>query len=403
MMLQTLGRRWWLVIMLMVPVLIAMPLLTACGGDDNDDETTSATNQATTITSAQTTGAKPTTTATGDEPVKIGVITTWSGPAAMLGMYYIDPIIKVVEKQVEDMGGILGGRRVAFVKYDTGGQVSEALSGATKLLTADKVSAISDVADEEKVFFASSLTLPDVADKKYTAVCSISDQSTIDDAVRLISEVMTPTPQTVGIITFNDPGARNWTKGVTEGLDAAGIEVIYEELITHDIMDFSPYLTNLKYEDPDCVVTSLDNAQYLAIAKQIMELGGWGDMQMIAFGLAAAAAGMPGAEGWIIVSPWHVSQDDPESVRFKEDFEAVNGKLPQDLHVYFYNTLWTAVHAIELAGTDDPADIAEEARSGNLEFDTPMGRAHIGTDGENGLRNMYVQVQEGGVIVPFSQ
>jgi len=110
---------------------------------------------------------------------------------------------------------------------------------------------------------------------------------------------------------------------------------------------------------------------------------------------------MPGAEGWVVATAWHPSQDDPVSLQFKEDFEAVNGKSPQDLHVYFYNTLWTAIHAIELAGTDDPVDIARAARSGSLEFDTPMGKAHFDTNGESDLRNVYVQIQKGGVIVPF--
>jgi len=177
--------------------------------------------------------------------------------------------------------------------------------------------------------------------------------------------------------------------------------VVYKEFIDQNVTDLSPYLTKILYEDPDCLFLVLGTGQFMAVAKQITDLGGWGDMKVAAIGTASSAIGMPGADGWILMTAWHPSKDDPESVKYKEDYEAVNGQLPSDLDVYFYNCLWTAIHAIELAGTDNREDIAQAARSGNLEFDTPMGRQHLGPDGVSILRQMYVQIQEDGVVVPF--
>jgi hypothetical protein len=45
-----------------------------------------------------------------------------------------DPIIKLVEHQVKDMGGILGGRNIKIVKYDNRGSVAEAGAGAVQLI-----------------------------------------------------------------------------------------------------------------------------------------------------------------------------------------------------------------------------------------------------------------------------
>ena len=88
--------------------------------------------------------------------------------------------------------------------------------------------------------------------------------------------------------------------------------------------------------------------------------------------------------------------------KFKEDYEAANGKLPIDMHAYFYNAIWAAIYAIELAGTDDPEAIAQAARSGNLEFDTPSGRAHFGPDGHSGLGHSFIQIQD-KALVPYQQ
>jgi len=410
------SKQWLILTVGLMLLLMTMLLLAACDDDDETEEPTTTTSQATATTSARPTSTQLTTATASDKPVKIGVLSAWTGPLAMMGLFYTDPIIKVVEKQVEAMGGILEGRPVKFVRYDSGGQTAKAIGGAKKLLMDDKVSvlaiggsspaeasAVADVAEEEKVLFACVTPILDVADREYTVVCSISSQVSYEDPARLILELMIPRPQTAGFLSYEDPEMIELYDELRQKLEAAGIEIVYEEYVTVGTMDFSPYLTKVKYADPDVIHVVMDAGQYLAIAKQITELGGWGDIKLSVYGLASPAAHLPGAEGWFVISPWHPSLDDPESLKFKESFEAVNGRLPTDLHVYFYNTLWTAIHAIELAGNDDPVEVAKAARSGNLEFDTPMGRAVYGTDGNNGLRNIFVQIHEGGVMVPLAE
>jgi len=396
-------------LILLAALTLLLVLIPACGGDDDHNEVTSATSQAATTTSAQSTTA----TSSG-EPVKIGVLSAWSGGGGMAGLYYADSTIKTVEEQLEEMGGILGGRSVEFVKFDTGGQVAEAVSGVKKLVTKDNVSvlaiggnspaevlAVSDAAEEERVLFVTVSPIQDIAEKEFTIEGSISCEGTRQDDQKVIFELLTPRPETFAFMSFDDPQSRYSIEKTTEATENAGIETVYGQYVGANITDLSPYLTKIKYEDPDCLFLNVGSPQFMAIAKQIMDLGGWGDIQVVAVGTASSAKNMPGAEGWILVTAWHPSKDDPESTKLKEDFEAVNGELPTDLHVYFYNTLWTAVHAIEQADTDDPEDIARYARSGNLEFDSPMGRQHIGTDGMSTVHQISVQIQEGGVVVPF--
>jgi ABC-type branched-subunit amino acid transport system substrate-binding protein len=70
--------------------------------------------------------------------VKLGVIHAWSGPLAVSGQL-ANQVIAVVGQQVKDMGGILGGRQVEFVKGDDGGVVAQSVAQADKLALEDNV------------------------------------------------------------------------------------------------------------------------------------------------------------------------------------------------------------------------------------------------------------------------
>jgi len=66
---------------------------------------------------------------------------------------------------------------------------------------------------------------------------------------------------------------------------------------------------------------------------------------------------------------------------------------------FCYNCFWTAVRAIQLAGSDDPDKVAQALRSGNLEWDSAWGRLRIAPDGIGEINGMVAQVQEGGKLV----
>ena len=89
--------------------------------------------------------------------------------------------------------------------------------------------------------------------------------------------------------------------GVRDRLKADGIDIVYEQYFPQDTVDFSPYITKIKYLNPDLLVTYLnDTGQAITINKQIMELGGWGSMKYFCAtepGAAKAAVTMPSAVG----------------------------------------------------------------------------------------------------------
>src|SRR4030042_1730207 len=132
----------WLVSFTVLSLLLLMVLPACGGGGEETTPTFNATPTATATTNATPTPTRTATpTPTPSGPIKIGAITSWSGTAALSGMHFADPVIKLVEKQLEDMGGILGGRMVRVVKYDNRASVAEAAAGATKLILEAKGSA----------------------------------------------------------------------------------------------------------------------------------------------------------------------------------------------------------------------------------------------------------------------
>ena len=82
---------------------------------------------------------------------------------------------------------------------------------------------------------------------------------------------------------------------------------------------------------------------------------------------------------------------------FEDAFKQKYSRLPDPSLTYFYNCFWTAIKAIELAGTDDPGKVAQALRSGNLEWDSAWGPLRI-VNGTGNVRGMVALVHEGGEL-----
>jgi len=408
---------WCKFIALALAVVLILPILAACGKEKENAPTPLPTSTATpTATPTAAPTATPTPAPSG--PVKIGAIIAWSGPIAMSGML-VDQVIPLVEEQVKNMGGILGGREVKFIRGDDRGTVADAAGQARNLALDDKVTiltlggesaaqftAVADVADELQVPYVAMSVIYGVAAKKYCAYL-YGFEAVHSRIASFIADVLKP--KTVAFLLYDAEdshtmlGGAEGVSGVRDRLKAKGIDIIYEQFFPQGTADFTPYLTKIKYLNPDLMVSWLnDNSQAVTINKQIMELGGWGGMKYFSStepGAAKAAVTMPSAVGTYTSALWLPGSDEPGMKAFEYAFTQKYGRLPDPTLTYFYNDFWTAIKAIELAGTDDPGKVAQALRSGNLEWDSAWGPLSIATDGIGQVSMMVVQVQEGGKLV----
>jgi len=381
----------------LVIVLCVLVLVPACGGGGGKTEQTEV------------------------KPVKIGVIQSWSGPAAGAGSLG-DFNLELVDWLIDKEGGILvGGERrpVQWIRYDDAGSVAQDAVGATKLILQDKVSVViwggittaqligvASVTDPAKVLFATYGSDKTVAtDIKWM----ISTIPFVEQKVDLVSQVVSELfkAKTVALIAndvIDGRYAMNLAKDLFKPL---GIKVVSEQYIPFSVQDLSPYITKIKYGNPDVLITNITTGQYGTLFKQILELGGWGSMKTIAIpGGELNLRQLPGAQGTYSLTAYVEGSSDSPGARAFE--EAIAGKMQdsgwaaKSKSLNPTETLFTAalsaVRAIEFAGTDDPAKIAEAARSGKLEFDTPMGHMRILPDGTNDLKSFLVQIVDGKAV-----
>jgi branched-chain amino acid transport system substrate-binding protein len=402
--------RHWLVFVLLSIAVIMVP---ACGGGAKQG------NKVTTLmpisTPSQTSAS---TTSAPSEPVKIGAITSWSGPAAMSGIMLGEPIIKMVEKQVRDMGGILGGRGVQVVRFDNYASVPRAQAGVKKLVLDDKVSAIvwggvneeeiavvADTAEESRVLFVAVGPVANPEKHRFT-VSGTFECRYMEDMINLTLKAFKA--RTIAILADGSLNASTMLTNIKKDLQEYGVEIIDERYVPSLTNDYVSYLTQIKSEEPDVLFLDFGISEpVISIARQIMEFkqsGGWCDTKIVTFSGAESAVNSPGAQGWYLLTPWILGLDYPGSRKYVNDYQVMFGKQPLASQIYYYNCIWTAIHAIELAGTDtDLVKIAATVRSGKLEWDTPMGHAHYKLDGSSGLHPVLACIKDGKLVpVPLT-
>jgi len=413
---------------MMVLILVLVLTLPAIGGCDDDDGGTSTvtiTRTATaTQTATQTATSTPTATSTRDtRPIKIGGIADYSGQGAITGQY-ANAATELIKMQIEEQGGILNGRPLKVISEDCEGVVSKASVSAQKLVRTDKVSAmvwggvtsanghaVAAVTDPARVFFAtlfSDTTL--VSDYTYTAYAgSASATSYQRITIKAVQNLFHPA--TIVYVVMKAPAAQALSKAVKKECEDIGIKT--EGYIELDVenLDIAPIATRLRYLSPDLVLYWLPVNNIIALNTSMEAQGGWGDIEtfsVYAYGAATQVAQGRGSDGMYTVTGWWDNPGDPAvtayTTAWKKAFAEGRGAfkafgpMPDNNVALYYNCLKAVIAAIELAGTDDPEEVAKAALSGKLQFESAMGLATVDTDGSNNLLPKVLRI-EGGKFV----
>jgi len=386
-------------------------LLPAWGDGDGEDEILTPAKTPIATQAQQTPPPTATPEPSSDEPVRIGLLADWTGPTGITGPM-VDQIGDLVHEQVEEMGGLLGGRPLNIVKADSAGTVSGAVAGFRKLCleavsvvvggAANAAGTLVNVqtAEDEKVPYVNwGLAPDDLTDYPYTVrAVTIKTKPMAQQAMDFVLEELKP--RTVAILLDNSE-MYELSDELKWRLETGGVKIVQTEYIQLGTADFTPYLTKTKYHEPDVVINAFANpSAYIAIYRQIMDLGGWGDIQFLSMApISLLGSNMPGAQGTYHLVSWYAESPVPGNQEFVQAMRAKYGRDPNIAQFYAYTCLWTAIHAIELAGSDDPQDIAQAMRSGHLEWESPVGLYRIGADGEHNITGHIVVVTEGKPVL----
>lgn len=348
-------------------------------------------------------------TAQAAEPLRIGMIATYSGPYADYGRQFDAGIALYLKEH----GGKIAGRQVEIVRKDTGGPAPDAAKRmAQELIVRDKVSFISGL---------------DFSPNAY-AVGAIATQAKVPAIVmNAASSAITTSSPYVARLSFTvqqvtDPMARWMVKeGVKEaytvvadyasGVDAetafkkaftaAGGKVTGEVRTPMNNPDFSAYVQRIKDAKPQAVFFFFPSGVMPPAFLKV-----WKERGMEQAGIKLYATGEATDDSYLdatgdvalgLVTSHHYSyaHKSAKNEKFVKDFTAQFGTSMRPS--YFAVTAYDALAAIELALAKTKGDTSGEkvmeALKG-LKFESPRGPVEIDPVTRDIVQTVYIRKTE---------
>jgi branched-chain amino acid transport system substrate-binding protein len=336
---------------------------------------------------AQDTPAQP--PAAGD-PLKVAILAPLSGPVPTFGASTRDGALMAIDEWNE-RGGVLG-RQVQAIVEDSQCTPGPAVNAANKVIDSDGVRFIIG-----EVCSSASIPVSEITEQR--GILQISPTSTNTDVTlnadgstkRFVfracfidpfqGDVMATFARNQGHETafvLFDQG-NDYVLGLSEAFQesftAKGGQIVGTAAYTSADTDFSAILTQVQAANPDVLylpdyynIVNLVGAQAKQIGITAAMMGG--------DGWDSADLDMSAAEGGYFSNHYSPEEERPVVQDFVQRYQDRHGAVPDALATLAYDAANLLLAAIEEAGTDDPAVVADtlaaisyEAVSGIITFD----------------------------------
>lgn len=313
--------------------------------------------------------------ASGD--LKIGMVYELTGNTATYGTSAANGA-KLAFKEINAAGGVLG-KQIQLVTADNKGEPSESANAMTKVITQDKVVAVtgftvsscgiaaSSVAEANKIPFVAAATVnPKVTVdgntgkvKQYTfRACFIdSFQGNVGANFALRSLKV----KKAAVLTDS---SSDYSKGLTqifkEAFVKGGGEIAGEESYLQKDQDFKPVLTKLKAQNAELLYIPGYYEDVGKIIKQARELGitvpilgsdAWDSPKLAELGGAQAL------NNTYFTNFYSVEDANPTSNAFVAAYKQEYGQVPDSMAAMGYDAAYLLVDAIKRANSTDAAKI----------------------------------------------
>lgn len=342
------------------------------------------------------------------EPIKIGVIGPTKTLVGRQGVQGATLAAEIVNRE----GGILGGRQIKLVTYDTNFAPAEGVAAVQRLLTQDEVkiitgevsstvalAAIPVVQAEGAIFIATVPKHPDVTRSGSDTIFRLNSTTAMDAESfdRVLIDVLKP--DKVAVIAENSDFGRLTIDNMKKTL---GTRIAFAETYGMQQSDFNTLATNARASGADLVCIAGSNLeQYGNLLRSLSALGYQGrrclmpgilNSQGVAIA-GSAANGVVSADIYVPSLPGEVNR------RFVAAFEAKFGNKPEKIEMLGFESVWIAARAMDAAGTaTDVAKIAAAIRG--TPWETPRGRVTFDADGQAKSGSLFRLEVRDGTIVP---
>jgi branched-chain amino acid transport system substrate-binding protein len=309
------------------------------------------------------------------EPVTIGAIEILTGPNNKYGLA-IKNGFDLALAEVNESGGVLGGRPLVIAYEDSAGSKEQAINAARQLIGAKKVPlllgptlsnemfAAGPVANQRKIPIVGTSTTANgiTAIGPYVFRTSLPEADVVPVTLRTAKEKFGISK--VAVMYGNDDAFTKSAYDVMKAaLDKLGIEILATETFGSKDTDFSPQLTKIKSLNPDAIVVSalveagsgiLLGKKALGFPASVRVIGGNGLNAPKVAEIAGEAA-----DGTLVGSPWFIDKADPVNQKFVAAYKAKYGTNPDQFAAQAFDTLHIVAKAIDAAGETDPEKIRD--------------------------------------------
>lgn len=356
------------------------------------------------------------------DPLKIGVIATYSGPYADYGRQF-DAGISIY---LDESGGKLGGREVEIIRKDTGGPAPDnARRFAQELISRDKIDIITGLDFSPNVYAIA----PIVTKAKVPTIVMNAASSAITEAspyiARLsftVQQVSAPMAEwlvkkgvsNIYTVVADYASGADAEESFKKVFEANGGKVVGSVRTPMNNPDFSAYVQRIKDSKPEGV--------FIFFPSGVMPLSflrAWQERGMDEAGIKLYATGEAtddsymkatgdSAKGLITSHHYSYAHDSDKNKQFVEAYEKKYGK--GDRLNYFAVTAYDSLAALDKALTATGGDASGDALLAQLKgmkIDSPRGLIEIDAETRDVIQTVYireVKEQDGELVsVEFDQ
>ncbi|HYX00948.1 MAG TPA: ABC transporter substrate-binding protein [Reyranella sp.] len=323
------------------------------------------------------------------QPIVIGVSTPQTGVAAVASEWEMWGANLAVE-EINQAGGLLGGRKVELMVLDNKCNPSEAVNVANKLVEAKVVAvegahcssahlaSMKIMADAKIPIVTGIASNPQITAlagpgrNEYSFRISPSDSAMMDAlGIYLGNKKVFKTVAIVGEDTDFGRGGADAFKAVA---DKAGVTVVSTDFHPQNAPDFTSILTRLQQRRPDAIATFQVGGDSINFLRQAMQLGVripyTGRIELGGRNQPIIEAG--GMEKSISAWTYNATIDAPENKAFVAKVKAKHNSEPYLQTWGAYDSIRVIAQAIKEAGSTDGEKVKNAIK--NLKFTTVIGK-----------------------------
>lgn len=351
--------------------------------------------------------------AKGQQTVKFGFVTAYTGPGAAYGQAMKDGVDLAVEEINNNPNTKM---KIDLKTYDTKLVKAEAINAVKKCIEQDKVLAIEGpmtsgemfaagpIAQQSKVVaFGTGTTAPGITDiGDYIFRNAIPGKMAIPITVKKAQEKLGFKKVAILYSNNNDQMVGE-NKIYQELLKEMGLEIVATETFADKDTDFSAQLTKIQAANPDVIAVAGLYQEGALIVKKAREMG------MTQPILANNGFNSPAyiqqageaANGTLVATPWNAESKSEKAQAFRKVFVAKYGHEPDQFAAQAYDAMYLMHQAAEKSGTTTDRKKFRDTLAKIKDFEGATGKFQF-DDHRDPKMDLAIMEAKDGKWVPFA-